>query len=179
MLLEMMYDGQPLVIRRGFAMIIEDSVLRRLLDRACTQQLCDMAGVVFRLYAIAIDHKGNAKSRIEIAPADHKRLETAVTKIFARFEQGESWLPNGHFYGALYMQAVVPWLSANNSGMPSDCLGDFVIRAGNAVLRWYKAGHSSELGHVKERLHHHYASIARDAWPNSDDPVYSTFYPEA
>ena len=181
-LFEMAHEAQPQVVARVFKLIAEDAqleaTLRDGLARRGGDWLRDMGGVVFRLHAMA--EEGELRG---LAPRHAQQLRRAVDAIFAPFEQPEGRsVPalNPHFIGALYMQAVVPWLCAWRGGAKTDVLAATVRRAGHACCRWLKHAQGSRADNrrgARERLHAEYAELCSSpVWGGQGkDPVWSAF----
>ena len=103
------------------------------------------------------------------------RLGAIVEHIFAPFERTPVPRLDGHYIGALYMQAVVPWLCAWRAGAKTDALATTVRRAGRAVCHWLKhaPGSKAELRRrVCERLHPDYVTLCSSpVWGGQDKDV--------
>jgi hypothetical protein len=135
-----------------------------------------MAGVVLRLEGLSVE--GELRG---LHPKHAALLSRAVDAIFHPFETGRPQL-DGHYIGALYVQAVVPWLCAWRGGGKTDALAANVRRAGRAICRWLEQaprGAKSDLRRrVCERLHQEYAALAcSSVWGGQDsDPVWKAFF---
>jgi len=187
-LFEMEHEAQPQVVARVFTLIAQDGDFGRALEVGLAtghDWLRDMAGVMLRLHGLA------AEGELRGLESRHaKRLASAVDAIFAPFEREGADSPalDGHYIGALYMQAVVPWLCAWRGGGKTDVLASCVRRAGHAVVKWLDAqsggGHRggarrAELRlRIRERLHQEYAQLAcTPVWGGQDDdPVWKAMF---
>ena len=163
----------PLKVARVFKLIAEDESFGRTLDAALAQKaewLRDMGGVAFRLHGLAA--QGELRG---VDPKATARLGAIVEHIFAPFERTPVPRLDGHYIGALYMQAVVPWLCAWRAGAKTDALAATVRRAGRAVCHWLKhaPGNKAELRRrVCERLHPDYVTLCSSpVWGGQDKDV--------
>jgi hypothetical protein len=100
-----------------------------------------------------------------LAPAHAQRLAAAVEAVFSPFERPGKPPPplDPHYYGALYMQAAVPWLCAWRGGAQTETLAALVRRAGHALCRWLAAAPRGQAAGFRrracERLHAEYAQL--------------------
>merc|ERR1711966_251719 len=92
------------------------------------------AGIVFRLHGMSLD--GDLPG---LGDQHHANLARAQEFILKPFEEMHPRL-NGTFYGALYMQAVVPFLCAQRACGVSPTLRQTVQRIGKAMVTRYRIG---------------------------------------
>merc|ERR1711879_78414 len=103
----------------------------------------------------------------------HANIEEAVEIILKPFEDMQPDL-NGTFYGALYMQAVVPFLCAQRSGGVSKTLRATVQRVGRAMVTRYHASliPSRFKAGALENMHVEYIEQTHlPVWGSRDDDV--------
>lgn len=177
-LFEMEFEAQPAVIKRVVKLIVEDVGFSRRLDTGVREKapwLRDTAGIIFRFYGMCRDG--------ELAfddPGHGRRLQRAVEVILEPFERKVPVTLHGHFYGAIYMQAMVPWLCAWRGGMSTIALQATVQRVVRAIVHVHRAlGKRSDLRQqVTERIHPEYVTLSHTAvWGSQEaDPVWCTFY---
>ena len=101
--------------------------------------------------------------------------------ILAPFERTRPEPLDSHFYGALYEQAVVPWICAARGGGPSgEAAADIVRRVARAVVHCYAArGRPADMRRrFRERCHAEYVRLTHGpVWPSEGaDPVWTTFF---
>merc|ERR1712137_585664 len=177
-LFEMEHEGQPAVVARVFKLIAEDASFGVAIEAGLNSGrdwLRDIAGVVFRLHGLAVQNELRGLEKRHT-----KRLAKAVEAILCPFESGCPRL-DGHYIGALYMQAVVPWLCAWRSGAQTGALSAIVQRTGHAICRWLNKqapGQKAELRQrVCERLHNEYVILASSpVWGGEhSDPVWKAY----
>lgn len=174
---EMEYESQPAVIKRIAKLIIEDDGLVKRLDHAlATNQdwVRDTAGILFRFHCMCKD------GELSVDAAYGRRLAQAVEAILKPFESKSPVSLDAHFYGALYTQALVPWLCAWRSGMSTTALCELAQRVGRAVVHCYNAkGKSHDLRkRIPERMHTEYVSLAHEPiWGSQEaDVIWQTFF---
>merc|ERR1712241_1652541 len=86
---------------------------------------------------------------------------------------------NGTYYGALYMQAVLPWACAVRAAVATNTLCDTVRRVGHAMVRRYEVGGQKEKFRLNamENMHTEYMGLTHiSVWGSQDDDiVWQTF----
>ncbi|KAJ1624858.1 hypothetical protein T492DRAFT_881139 [Pavlovales sp. CCMP2436] len=178
---EMELDAQPFVLRRVTQLIVEDTAFSSRLAQGVQLRaswLRDTAGVLFRFHALAAD--GELRLR---APGSAALLAEAVETLLEPFERDPPAPMHGHYYGALYSQALVPWLCAWRSGTSTRTAAALVMRVGHAIVRaQHTYGSRRELrGYVRARMHLEYVQLAHEpVWGGKErDIVWQTFWTEA
>lgn len=168
---ELEHEGQPAVVRSVAKMILEDEGFAGAF-RAGVEQgqdwLRDMAGIIFRFSGMSID--GELPG---LAQGQHDLLAEAVESILQPFEWRDPYL-NGTFYGALYMQAILPWACAVRAGVAKDALGNIVKRAGHAMVDCYKAGGRAPFfrRNVMENMHPEYVELTHiTIWGSQEEDI--------
>jgi hypothetical protein len=163
-------------------LIVEDaSFSQRLAHGVQTRAswLRDTAGVLFRWHGLAADGELRLRSAASAA-----LLAEAVERLLEPFEREPPAPMHGHYYGALYTQALVPWLCAWRSGTSTRTAATLVKRVGHAIVRaQYAYGYSRrELrGYVRARMHLEYVQLAHEpVWGGKEhDIVWRTFWQDA
>lgn len=175
---ELQYEGNPRVVRSVAKLLLEDASFSQLLELALTEKkdwLFESAGIIFRLHGMSKDGE-----LPEVDEHHHLVLAKAVQQILKPFEEMRPDL-NGTFYGALYMQAVVPFLSAQRaSGAPSPTLKYTVERVASAMVARYRVSawktrfKAGALENMHEQL---LQQIQISVWGSQkEDPVWNLFY---
>lgn len=171
-----MEHGNLNVICRIAKMVINDNSFFELLRKAVRKKeewLRDMAGVLFRFCGLLGD------GCLELDELHRSVVMSAVECALEPLERKHPVQLCGHYYGALYMQVLVPWLCAWNGGQPTTHLGLLVQRVGRAIVHCYKAHKSPALKReVTERMHLQYLQISQEhVWgKKEDDIMHRTFY---
>jgi hypothetical protein len=174
-LLEMEH-GSERIIARLAGLVIKDSKFYNALCKGVLKKkdwLRDMAGVLFRFWGLI--HEGSLQLSAEYSGIIGAAIETILNPL----ESNPPVALAGHYYGALYMQVLVPWLCAWNSGQPSAQLRLLVIRVAHAVVNCYKTHKSTTLKReVRERMHIEYLQVSQEPiWgAKKDDIIQKTFY---
>ena len=90
--------------------------------------LRDTSGILFRLHALVED------GEVQIGERHRFLLRDAVESVLAPFEgeRAKSHSIDGHFVGAMYMQAVTAYLSASSNATSTTALCSLVRRVGQA-----------------------------------------------
>mmetsp|Transcript_33409 Transcript_33409/g.56081 ORF Transcript_33409/g.56081 Transcript_33409/m.56081 type:complete len:278 (-) Transcript_33409:1237-2070(-) len=176
--LEMMLDSSPVVIKRVAKMVLQDEEFTSVLNVALSGHqdwVRDIAGVIFRFWGLLHD------DALDVTDHTRQLIDDSVEMILAPFERSTDPVQMcGHFYGALYMQVLVPFLCAQNSGFQTAQLRSLVQRTGKAIVHCYLKHCSSTLKReVTERMHVQYLTVAQGLiWDTqNDDVVWNTFYP--
>jgi hypothetical protein len=176
-LFEMEYESQPAVIMRIAKLIVEDAGFIARLDKGLKQNqdwLRDTAGILFRFHCLCKD------GELKVDTTHQKRLAKAVEAIIAPFEAKNPVSLDAHFYGALYTQALVPWLCAWRSGSSTASLCEVVRRVGKAVVHCYHSkGKKQDLRQrIPERMHAEYIVLSHEPiWGSRDaDVIWQNFY---
>jgi len=175
---ELQYEGNPRVVRSVARLLLEDASFSQLLELALTEKkdwLFETAGIIFRLHGMSKDGE-----LPEVDAHCHSVLAKAVQQILKPFEEMRPDL-NGTFYGALYMQAVVPFLSAQRAcGAPSPTLKATVERVASAMVARYRVSawkarfKAGALENMHEQL---LQQIQISVWGSQrEDPVWNLFY---
>jgi hypothetical protein len=175
--LEMEHGDEKFICRLA-ALVITDPSFFSALKGAVREGkgwIRDMSGVLFRFWGLIQAHS-------LILPDEHRDVVLAAVEVI--FQPLESTPPAplaGHYYGALYMQALVPWLCAYNSGQQSAHLREIVRRVARAVVKGYKAQGSDRTMKkaITERMHIQYLQLSQEGiWGHrpEDDIMHSTFY---
>eukprot|EP00961_Rhodomonas_salina_P015629 209550-Rhodomonas_salina.1 len=109
----MEHQAQPRAVARVAKLVLEDPrFLARLTAAVSTKAdwVRDMAGIIFRFHGLHV--QGRLRTRAEVGGV----LGKAVEVVLKPWEAATPTSLHGHYFGALYMQAVVPWLMAFNAG---------------------------------------------------------------
>jgi len=184
---EMENESNPRTVQRVFKLLAEDAAFCKTLDGAIKIKavwLKDMAGIILRLHAMSAD------GEIQLGDSYKKRLGYATEIVFTPFERPRSvgrgtsldhGSGNGHYYGALYMQCVVPFLCAWRAGSATTTLGELTQRAGRAIMHCYKQeadGGMAVRTSFSERAHVEYvALVSAPVWGSGKaDPIMKTFF---
>jgi len=175
---EMEYDSQPGVIHRAAQLVVEDSRFQILLG-ANHDYLRDASAILFRFYGMYRDKE------LDISRVHGDRLEQVIEDVLQPFEKVTPVSINGAHVGALYTQAVLPWLCAMRlSGMGAtqkhEAMDALTKRVGQAIVHWFKARGSkpSDKRDVKMRLESSYLHATHCAvWGSkAKDEVWATFF---
>ena len=105
----------------------------------------------------------------------HTALLGAVEVVLAPFERPQPVVLHGHYYGALYMQALAQWLCAWRAGTATEALSATVQRVGRAVAGAYlRLGARRDFKiAVTERVHLEYIRMSHSPiWGAQDDDVF-------
>merc|ERR1712150_407757 len=127
---------------------------------------------------------GCQDGEIELQRTQKACLQEAVEVILGPFERESPIVIDAHFYGALYTQALVPWLSAWRSGAATRTLAALVQRVGKAIVHCYERvpktrEKSNEFRkRIPERMQLEYLEVSHVAiWGARDkDPVWKAFF---
>merc|ERR1711972_163190 len=173
----MEYEAQPVVVRRVAKLIVQDQEFASRLQQGVHHKsswLRDAAAIIFRFHSMCQD------GELQLAPVQQQTLETAVEAILSPFERKSPVVLDPHYYGALYTQALVPWLCAWRSGTSTATLAALVRRTGVAIVHCYEAlGKKADFRRrAPERMHLEYVHIAQEAvWRSArHDVVWNSFY---
>mmetsp|Transcript_41174 Transcript_41174/g.118997 ORF Transcript_41174/g.118997 Transcript_41174/m.118997 type:complete len:733 (-) Transcript_41174:582-2780(-) len=174
---EMIYGERPAGIRLLAKLVVEDAAFEASVGKALQQKhawLRDAAGLIFRLHCMRVE------GELEIEAAKGKALADAVNLIVEPFERKQPVRLVGHFYGALYTQALVAWLSARQSNkMETTALSRLVLRVGRAVVHCftYFGSEPSLKRMIKERMHPEYKSLSPILYGSHEaDIVWKNFF---
>jgi len=174
---EMIHGDRPAGIRLLAKLVAEDAAFAALLRQAVASKsdwLRDTAGLVFRLHGM------HADGELGDDCAGVLCLAEAVEVILEPFERKTPVMIFGHFYGALYTQVVVAWLSASQTKtMATAALLKLAKRVGCAIVNCYERLPSKPAMKqvVKERMHPEYPALSSAIWGSRDaDAVWRTFF---
>mmetsp|Transcript_55755 Transcript_55755/g.83021 ORF Transcript_55755/g.83021 Transcript_55755/m.83021 type:complete len:743 (-) Transcript_55755:151-2379(-) len=172
---EMEYGHNPKVIYRVGALILQDKEFKNLLEDGVNTRAAwmrDAAGIFFRLYSLSVE--GN----LDVTPNEKILLQ----KCFETIKESMSSVKSqGHHYGALYSQSMVPYICALQSGQSTVHLEIIVREVGELIVRYYKKNRRTwpQLKRdVPERIVSEYMDIVTvNVWGGKDhDPVRKAFY---
>ena len=138
---EMENEGSPKTVQRVAKLMMKEPEFSESLAKGVQQQkdwIRDTAGIIFRLYGMYADGELMISARLG------KILKDAVELILAPLERSNPPALHGHYFGALYTQALVPWLCAQRAGTSIESLSEIVRRVGHAIVHCYKV-HGSKL----------------------------------
>jgi hypothetical protein len=175
---EMEFDSQPGVVHRAAQLVVEDSRFQMLLG-ANYDYLRDASGILFRFCGMYRDKELNIIEDLG------DRLEQVIEDVLQPFEKANPVSINGAHIGALYTQAVLPWLCAMRlSGMGAtqkhEAMDALTKRVGQAAVHWFKArgSKSSDKRDVKTRIEASYLHATHCAvWGSKEkDEVWATFF---
>lgn len=172
---ELEYESNPRVIHRVCTMIMKDDDFKNLLQDGITLKLPwmrDGAGLFFRLYGLSLD------GHLEISDSEKALLKDCYETILASLRTVKS---QGHYYGALYTQVMVPFVCAYRSGQESDNLKNIVKTVGNAVVDLYLEQivfYPDLKWQIPQRIENLYMNIVTtNVWGGtSEDPIWKAFY---
>mmetsp|Transcript_24914 Transcript_24914/g.50608 ORF Transcript_24914/g.50608 Transcript_24914/m.50608 type:complete len:856 (-) Transcript_24914:80-2647(-) len=176
-LLEMEYEAQPAAVHRVATLVVKDLEFFARVQQAVRTKagwLRDAAGIIFRFSGLY--ELGKLQTSAEVGGV----LREAVEAILAPWEGRSANKLHGHYYGALYMQAVLAWLLAWNAGEDTSVLKRVVQRVGKAVVsNFQKRGSTRQLkAEFKERVHTEYLQLSHTpVWGGQQqDLVWKTFF---
>uniref|UniRef100_A0A7S1HBD3 RING-type domain-containing protein n=1 Tax=Hemiselmis andersenii TaxID=464988 RepID=A0A7S1HBD3_HEMAN len=173
-MLEMMLQGQQTAIRRVAKLVVEHNDFKASILKGTAGKcrwLRDMAGVVFRLDSMYKD------GELKVSAANGKMLANAVEAIMSPIEGCSAEKLDPHFYGALYSQAVCPWLCAWRGEASTATAAEHVRRVGRAIAYGVKK-HNVDRERVKDRLVDDYVMMAHEpVWGGQQrDALYQALY---
>mmetsp|Transcript_12177 Transcript_12177/g.24033 ORF Transcript_12177/g.24033 Transcript_12177/m.24033 type:complete len:811 (+) Transcript_12177:149-2581(+) len=173
-MMEMMLQGQQAAIRRVAKLVVEHKDFASTIVLGTSNRcawLRDMAGIVFRLDAMFKD------GELKVSQKQGKLLADAVESFMTPLEGASPLKMDAHFYGALYMQAVTPWLCAWRAQAKTKTLGEHVRRVGKAIELGVRK-HGVGKKQIQERLLEEYVQLAHEpVWGSqAEDVLYQTVY---
>ena len=132
---ELTYDDNPAAIKRAARLMAEDrrfaTTITDCIRGNKLVELRDTAGILFRLFGMVMDNE------IAIGEEHRQRLEDAINSILQPLERKNPEKLDGHFVGALYMQAVCPFLCCARNETSNFGVAELVRRVGRACVNWY------------------------------------------
>jgi len=174
---EMEYGDNPKVIYRVAILVLRDQEFMNMLKSGVQYQMSwmrDAAGVIFRLYSLSIE--GN----LTVTSAEQSLLNDAYSTIFnlAKTEEIKS---QGHYHGALYTQAMVPYICALQSQQSTHQLGLIVKDVGNFISSHFETNkhlYPYLKNTIPERIIDQYMPVvSANVWGGKEnDPVWKTFF---
>ena len=155
-------------------MVIEDVAFKRNLKaavRTSAPWMRDAAGVLFRLHSLAL-----SGGMADLKTSDVDLLVACKAKILKIVGGMEC---SGHHLGAVYSQALAPWLCVSQGGgRGEEEMRDTVKDVGKAIVKnWKKHGKPSNTKReVRERIIRQYMEQARRRVWGGEDLVWNAFY---
>jgi hypothetical protein len=174
---EMEYGDNPKVIYRVAMLVLQDPEFKHLLENGVRMKapwMRDAAGMLFRLYSLSVE--GNLK----VTPSE-KALLAECYKTITALVKAPDIQSEGHYYGAIYSQAMVPYICALQSGQSTRQLELIVKEVGNLIVSQYRKNRWSNphlRQQIPERIVAEYMPIvSANIWGGErKDPVWRAFY---
>mmetsp|Transcript_32549 Transcript_32549/g.82022 ORF Transcript_32549/g.82022 Transcript_32549/m.82022 type:complete len:741 (-) Transcript_32549:269-2491(-) len=173
-MIEMMLQGQQKAIVRIAKLVVEHKDFVASIVKGTSGKcrwLRDMAGVVFRLDSMYKD------GELKVPASKGKMLADAVEAMMTPIEGSNAAKLDPHFYGALYTQAVTPWLCAWRGGASTKTAAEHVRRAGRVIVHGVRK-HKIDRKAIQQRLVEDYVQLAHEpVWGGQqEDVLYQTVY---
>jgi hypothetical protein len=173
-MLEMMLQGQQSAIRRVAKLVVEHKDFVASITKGTSGKrrwLRDMAGVVFRLDSMYKD------GELKVSAARGKMLADAVEALMTPIEGPNAQKLEPHFYGALYTQALTPWLCAWRGGASTRTAAEHVRRVGRSIAHGIKK-HRINKKEITQRLVADYVMLSHEpVWGGQQsDVLYQAVY---
>jgi len=172
---EMEYANNPKIIHRVAKHVVQDSNFKELLQGGVDSKagwIRDAAGTIFRLHSLSME------GSLDINDDEKLLLARSYETIMQVARRGNEC---GHFYGALYSQAMAPYVCALQSGQSTTHLETIIKEVGSTIVNLYKSerGIRSELKReIPERIIVEYMPIVTmSVWGGErKDPVWKAFF---
>jgi len=173
---EMEYANNPKVIQRVAKHVVQDSAFNELLQSGINMKsdwMRDAAGTIFRLYSLSMD------GLLDINDNEKQILTSSYETIIYIARKGNA--DSGHYYGALYSQAMAPYICALQSGQSTRQLEVIIREVGNMIVHLYKRERNTNYAlkrEIPERIIAEYMPyVTENVWGGkSSDPVWNEFF---
>jgi len=172
---EMEYATNPKIIHRVAKYVVQDSKFKELLQSGVEYNsgwMRDAAGTIFRLYCLS------KEGSLDINSNEKQLLTSSYETIMHIARRGNEC---GHYYGALYSQAMAPYICALQSGQSTVELEAIIKEVGYMIIQLHKKEKHVNYAltrEVPERIIAEYMPIVtRNVWGGEyNDPVWMEFY---
>jgi len=172
---EMEYANNPKIIHRVANHVVQDSKFKELLQSGVDSKagwMRDAAGTIFRLYSLSME------GSLDVNDDESQLLARSYETIMQVARRGNEC---GHFYGALYSQAMAPYVCALQSGQSTIQLEVIIKEVGSTIVDLYKkerGARSTLKREVPERIIMDYMSfVTMNVWGGEEkDPVWKAFF---
>jgi len=174
---EMEYGDNPRVIYRVAMLVLRDPEFMGMLRSGVQSKMPwmrDAAGIIFRLYSLSMEGK-------LVVTCDEQSLLNDCYRTIMDLAVASEIQTEGHFHGALYTQAMVPYICALQAGQSTQQLEMIVKEVGNLITSHYENNKHFQPDlrtTIPERIIEQYMSIVTaNIWGGEEnDPVWRTFY---
>jgi len=169
------YQWPQKIIHRVAKHLVQDSKFKELLQSGVNSKagwMRDAAGTIFRLHSLSME------GLLDISDDEKQLLAASYGTIMCIARKGNEC---GHYYGALYSQAMAPYICALQSGQSTMQLEAIVKEVGCMIIRIYKRERSTNCTlkrEIPERIITEYMSIVTmNVWGGKhNDPVWKEFF---